>query len=110
MNKIKELTLNIWEYIVLGSAFVISVLLYILNLKNKELEAVKAKIELVKTQKEADALEAEILQKLLEKDLTKKELETLKKSLDFLDQKRQNLKKEGDLSDSKIEDYWDNKK
>jgi hypothetical protein len=38
--------------------------------------------------------------------LTKQEAADLQKSLDLLEEKRQSIKKEGDLTDSQVEDYW----
>ncbi len=109
MNKLKEGLASVWGYIVLIGGAVVGILLYVLNLRNKELEAAKAKIALAKTQKEADALESEIQAKLKEKELNKKEVEGLNKALDLIAEKRQNLKNEGDLTDSQVEDYWNKK-
>lgn len=109
MNKLKEGLASVWGYIVLIGGAVVGILLYVLNLRNKELEAAKAKIALAKTQKEADALESEIQAKLKEKELNKKEVEGLNKALDLIAEKRQSLKKEGDLTDSQVEDYWNKK-
>ena len=109
MNKIKEGLASLWGYLVLIGGAVVAILLYVLNLKNKELDAAKAKIALANTQKEADAIEAEIRQKMAEKELTKRDQEALQKSLDLLAEKRQNLKEEGNLTDSQVEDYWNKK-
>lgn len=109
MDKIKAGLASVWGYIVLIGGAAIGILLYILNLKSKELDAAKAKIALANTQKEADAIEAEIKGKMAEKELTKREAADLQKSLDLLEEKRQSIKKEGDLTDSQVEDYWNKK-
>jgi hypothetical protein len=109
MNKLKEGLASVWGYITLIVGAAIGALFYILNLKSKELGAAKAKIALANTQKEADVIEAEINQKLAEKELTKREQEDLNKALDLLTEKRQNLKQEGNFTDSQVEDYWNKK-
>lgn len=109
MNKIKEGLSSIWGYIVLIGGGAVAVLLYFLNLKNKELDAAKAKIALVNTQKEADAIEASIKQDMAQRDLNKKDLDGLTKALDILEQKRQSIPNEGNLTDSQVEDYWNKK-
>lgn len=110
MNKLKEGLASVWGYIVLICGAAIGILLYILNLKSKQLDAAKAKIALANTQKEADAIEAEINKRLAEKELTKREQEDLNKALDLLAEKRQSIKQEGNLTDSQVEDYWSGKK
>jgi len=109
MDKIKEGLASVWGYVVLIGGAVLGIVLYILNLKSKELEAAKAKIALATTQKQADALESEIKQKMAEKEVTKKESADLQKALDLLAQKRQDIKQEGNLTDSQAEDYWNKK-
>lgn len=109
MNKLKEGLASVWGYIVLIGGAAIGILLYVLNLKSKQLDAAKAKIALANTQKEADAIEAEINKKLAEKELTKREQEDLNKALDLLAEKRQSIKQEGNLTDSQVEDYWNKK-
>lgn len=107
--KIKEFFTSLKGYIwVIGGA-VIGVLAYLLNRKNEELEANKAKIALIKTQKEADAIESEIKSKLADKALTEKEIQTVNDSLKLVEEKRTTLTKEGAFTDSQIEDYWNKK-
>ena len=109
MEKIKQSFSSVWGYVVLIGGGAIALLLYFLNLKNKELDAAKAKIALVNTQKEADAIEASIKQDMAQKELNKKDLEGLQKALDILEEKRQSIPKEGNLTDSQVEDYWNKK-
>ena len=109
MEKIKQAFSSVWGYVVLIGGGAIALLLYFLNLKNKELDAAKAKIALVNTQKEADAIEASIKQDMAQKELNKKDLEGLQKALDILEEKRQSIPKEGTLTDSQVEDYWNKK-
>jgi len=109
MSKIKMVLSGIWQYLVLILGAILGIVLYVLNLKNKELDAAKAKIALANTQKEADALESEIKTKITEQDLNKKELEGLQKALDLLDKKRESIKDEGNIKDEKVEDYWNKK-
>lgn len=109
MNKLKLGLFNIWSSVAIVCAAAISILLYLLNLKSKELDETKAKIALANTQKKADAVEAEIKQKLAEKELTKREIKDLNKALDLLEEKRQTLKQEGSLTDSEVENFWNKK-
>lgn len=109
MTKLKEALAGVWYYIVLILGAILGVVLYVLNLKSKELDAAKAKINLASTQKEADAIEAEINGKKAQQDLNKKELASLDKALDLLAEKRKTINKEGNLTDKQVEDYWNKK-
>lgn len=110
MKKLKEALAGVWYYIVLVLGAILGVVLYVLNLRSKELDAAKAKIALADTQKQADALESEIKGKMEQQDLNKKEMAGLEKALDLLTEKRKNIKKEGNLNDEAVEDYWSGKK
>ena len=96
MKKLKEALAGVWYYIVLILGAILGIVLYVLNLKNKELDAAKAKINLASTQKEADAIEAEINKKKDQQDLNNKQLASLDKALDLLAEKRKSIDKEGD--------------
>lgn len=106
MNKIKDILSNIWAYIVLIGGGAIAILLYILNVRNKELEAAQAKIAVANTQKDAELIEADINQRLANEDLADKDRAALQKSLDLLNQKRQTLS-DPRTTDQAKEDYWD---
>lgn len=109
MNKLKEALAGLWAYIVLILGGIIAIVLYVLNLKSKELDAANAKIKLADTQKEADAIETDIKAKQQQQDLNKKEVSGLDQALDLLEEKRKEIRKEGDLKDSQVEDYWKKK-
>lgn len=109
MNKLKEAIAGVWYYVVLILGAILGIVLYVLNLKNKELDAAKAKIALANTQKQADAIESEIKGKMDKQDVNKKELASLEKALDLLTEKRKSIKNEGNLNDEQVEDYWNKK-
>lgn len=110
MSKLKELFNNVSIYIFIGLTAVFGYVVYLLSLRNKELLSAKARLELANTQKEVDLIEAEIKQKLAEKQNTKVEVEALNKTLDLIKDKRDNLNKEGTLTDKQVEEFWSNKK
>ncbi len=90
---------------VLGAA--VGILLYFLQLKNKEKNALQARIALLDTEKQADLMEVEIKQRLENKNLLKKEIEDLNNSLASLQKKREDIKAtQSNLDPSQIEDYW----
>lgn len=97
-----------WHKVVLVLGAVIGFLLYWLSLKNKKLAAYKAKIELVKTQRQADLLEIEIKEIMTDRKLLKKEREDLEQALKLLEEKRNSLKgksnKKRTVKD--VESYW----
>jgi len=110
MNKLKKLFNSISIYLYLGLVAVLGFVVYLLSLRSKELQSAKARLELANTQKEVDLIEAEIKQKLAEKQNTKVEVEALNKTLDLIKEKRDNLNKEGSLTDKQVEEFWSNKK
>lgn len=103
MNAIK----GFWGWIVAIVGGIIGFLVYYLTLKNKEINKLKAKVELTETQKEADLLELEIKDALTSKNRLKKEEQEIDKVLGQLDDKREQIKEEvKNMSDKEVEDYW----
>jgi len=105
MEKIKNALKWLGENLVLVLVGALGLLLYYLNLKNKTINALKAEIDLTKTQKEADALEVQIKAKLETSGLLKKEVDELNKALVQLEEKRASLP-EGPRDPNDVEDYW----
>ena len=100
MNKLKQ----IWGYIVLVLGAAVGILLYALNLKNKKLEAAKARLALANTQKEVDLIESDIRRDMENREITKTELAGLQKSLDLIEEKSQAIK--ANKTDQEILDHW----
>ena len=109
MEKIKSFFKNIYANIALIMGAVIGILLYYINLKNKENNSLKAKISLTKTQKEADLIEADINRLLNEKKLLKKETTDLEQALEQIKEQRKKISKvEAGKSLEEIEEFWKN--
>lgn len=106
MNKLKE----IWGYIAAGIVAIVGILVYIITRKGEEINALKAKIDMSETQKEADVIETEIKQAKARKDNLTKQNQELDKSLEQLKEKRKEIKKNVEsLTDPEdIANYWDN--
>lgn len=111
MEKIKSFFSATWGWIVLVVGAVMGILIYIIKAKQREINAVKAKIELADTQKKADLIEMEIKQRLDSTNLLDKEVKELNKSLTQLEDKRKEIAtgEKGKTSDE-IEDFWSKKK
>jgi hypothetical protein len=109
MNKIKLFLKNIWTYLILSGTVIIGILLWLLNIKNKELEAAKAQIQLVQTQKDADLIETDINKRLAEEQLSNTQRAGLQQSLKLLEEKRNTLTDPRTTNQAKA-DYWDNQK
>lgn len=107
--QIKAFFVKFWEYLAFALAAAVAILLYALNLRNKELEAAQDRIALAKTQKDADLIEADLKQRLAQEDLAQKDRDALQQSLDLLNQKRQSLSDPRTTDDQKA-DYWNNQK
>ncbi len=107
LDKIKAFLSGIWKYIIGGLGLTVGILLYFLNLKHKEVAALKAEIDLVDTQRKADILEVQIKQKLEDNSLLQKEVDEYQKSLVLLQNKRDQLTDSSDTrTDKEKEDYW----
>ena len=110
MNKIKEILSNIWAVVVLVLGSAIGILIYILKAKQKKINALKARIDLVETQKQADLLEVEIKQSLTNTSLLQKEITELNNSLLILEDKRKQIAAEqSGKTPQEAEDYWNKK-
>lgn len=91
---------------VLGAA--VGILVYFLQLKHKEKNALQARIDLLNTEHQSDMLEVEIKQRLENKQLLAKEVQDLNDSLAALQKKREEIKANAaNLTPSQVEDYWD---
>lgn len=105
MNKLKQ-----WGgYVVAGVVGLVGILLYFLSLKNKQVNALKAKVALSTTEKETDVLEAEIRAHRENNAKLAKERKELDKALKELDNKRAEIKdKAKSLTDPKeVAEYWE---
>ena len=103
MSKLK----NLWAWIVSTVGGVIGILVYFITLKNKEINKLKAKTELVNTEKEADLLETEIKEARVEKQRLSKEDVEIDKVLDALDERRKQISADVKvMTDEEIEKYW----
>jgi len=106
LNKLKE----IWGWIVavVGGAF--GILLYILQRKGEKINALQAKVELAKAEKETDLIEAEIKHLKNNKNNLAKENKELDKSLQKVEEKRKQIAEDTKkLTDPKaIASYWNN--
>lgn len=110
MEKIKEFFKSLWGILVVVVTAAIGILLYVLQQKQREVNSLKAKVDLAKTQKEADLIEVDIKQRLNNTKLLDKEVKELNKTLDQLEAKRKDLaNSEKNKTDQQIEDFWNKK-
>lgn len=111
MNKIKEILTNV--YVVIAAILVgaVGILLYYLNGKNKEINALHAQVDLADTQKKADLLEADINAKLDNQKLLQKEVDGLNAGLVKLEEQRKSIAgQEQNKTSGEVEDYWNKDK
>ena len=110
MEKIKNFFTGLGGIIVVVLGGAVAVLAYLLSNKRKETNALKAKIDLVETQKQADILEVEIKQRMANKEALAHEIVQLNEGLGKLDEKRKTLATDGaKKTDKEIEDFWSKK-
>lgn len=103
MTKIKDMLG--WIVAIVGG--IIGFLLYYLSLKNKEINKLKSKVDLVDTQKQADLLELDIKEAQNAKKRLQKENQEFEKIYQSLDDKRNQIQKDlTSMTDKEIEDYW----
>ena len=108
LQKIKDFFSGAAGIIIAVLGAVVGILLYFLQLKHKQNNALQARIALLDTEKQADLLEVEIKKSLENKELLKKEVEDLNKALNDLQAKREEIKtKSQNMTPSQIEDYWE---
>lgn len=109
MEKIKSFFSSIIGIVMLVLSGAVAVLAYVLSNKRKEVNALKAKIDLAETQKEADLIEVEIKQRMANKDSLTHEVKDLQKGLDALEEKRKQIASdEKNKSSNDVEDFWRN--
>jgi septal ring factor EnvC (AmiA/AmiB activator) len=108
-DKIKAFFSSVVGAIVLVLTAVVAILAYILSNKRKEVNALKAKIDLVETQKQADLLEVEIKQRMANKEALSKEVQELQRGLDSLEERRKQIASdEKNKNPDEVEDFWRN--
>lgn len=106
MIKIK----NLIATIIAGLTGLLGMLLYFLSKQNKQIESLKAKVDLAKTEKETDLIEVEIKElQGTHTNLQKTEKE-LEKTLVKVQEKRKQIAEDvKNLKDPKeIAEYWNN--
>lgn len=103
MSKIKE----IWTYVVGAVGLIIAGLVYYLSLKNREVNALKAQVDLADTSNKVTALETEIKIKRENVSGNSKEITELDKTLDKIKQKKDQIAMQnGAKNKQQIEDFW----
>lgn len=97
-----------WAVLIGGVGAVIGFLLFFLQKKNKEVEALNAKVDMAKTEKEADVLEAQVKDLRSDKDNLAKHNEELDKTIQKVQEKREQVATDAkNLKDPKaIANYW----
>ena len=97
-----------WAAISAGVAGLIGVLLYMFSSKSKEVASLNAKIDLAKTEKDADVIEAQVNALRADQNNAAKHNEELDKSLQKVQDKRVEVAAQAkQLTDPKaIADYW----
>lgn len=102
IQKLKDLWSSAWVKLAALVALVVGFLALLLQGKDEEIAALKAQVELAKTQKEADLIDSQIRQRLLTADDAAHKVKELNKALEDLQKKRQTL------PEGNPEDYWKN--
>ena len=103
MDKLKQF----WGWIVGAVGFIIAALIYYLNLKNKQVNSLKAQIDLADTSNKVTQLETEIKHQRNEVATNLKEIKELDKTLAVLEEKKVVMAKEaGAKTPQEVEDFW----
>ena len=103
MSKLKQL----WGYIIGAVGLVIAVLVYYLGLKNKQINALKAEVELADTKNKVTVIETEVKLKKEQIKGNVKEVQELDKLLVQLEEKKKEIARNSGASTTKqIEDFW----
>ncbi len=109
LAKIKEFFSSLYGIIMLVLTGGIAILIYVLSNRRKEVNALKGQIDLVKTQKEADLIEAQIKERMDRKEVLAKEVLELQNGLLDLEAKRKEIAStEKNKNPDDIEDFWRN--
>jgi hypothetical protein len=109
-DKIKAFLSNVWAVVVLVLGGALGIMLYFLKAKQREINALNAKIDLADTHAKADLIQADINQRLQNKDLLQKEVTELNNSLDALAEKRKQITaNESAKTPQEAEDFWNKK-
>ena len=103
LSKLKE-----WGgYIVAGVVTIISVLVYMLKLKDERLDAAKAKENLHKADKESAIIDTEVKHLEENKKTTDKQIDKAHTQVvDLQTDKEKALEKEKNRKPDQVEDYW----
>lgn len=110
MDKIKEFFGGIFGKVIAILGASIGILMYIITLKNKQNNALKAKIELADTHKKADLIEVEIKQKLQDNAILKKESDNLNAALVQLEEQRKKIEENSkNQNPQDAENFWNDK-
>lgn len=109
MNSVKQFFSDIWLRVTLGVIAIIGALVWFIDMKNSENTELKSQLDNVNSQKKADALEAQVTEKLADVADNQRQVESTQKELDQVQAKREELPKQKDLSATEIEAFWNKK-
>ena len=109
LEKIKTFFTSTFGIIAAVLTGAVGILLWFLSNKRKEINALKAQIDLAKTQKEADLIEVQIKEKMAAKEVTDTEIKELQSGLTDLEAKRKQIATDQkNKNPDEIEDFWKN--
>jgi len=98
---------GIWSKIAAVAIAIVGILLWMLSLKQKELNVYEAKARLVETKEQAEALEHEIQTLKKNRGATKEELDGLDQALVQLKNRKVELKEKAEgRTSEETENYW----
>jgi septal ring factor EnvC (AmiA/AmiB activator) len=109
MEKIKSFFSSAYGIIVLVLTGAVAILAYVLSNRRKEVNALKAQIDLAKTQKEVDLIEVQIKERMEHKEILAKEVVELQNGLNSIEEKRKEIAdNEKNKNPDDVEDFWRN--
>lgn len=111
MENMKQKIKDSYLYIIAILTGIIGIIAFFYKDKHKEINSLKAQLDLAETQKQVDLVEVQINQKKNTTNLLQKEVDELNKTSIQLEEKRKQLvNTESKTSDKDIEDFWNKKK
>lgn len=109
LSKVKEFFTGFIGTTVLVLTTAVGILLWMLNSRRKEVNALKAQIDLAKTQREVDLIEVQIKERLANVDSLSEEVKELNKALSDIEDRRSKISaQEKSKSSDDVENFWRN--
>lgn len=108
MNSLKQFFTDMKSRFLLVGVALVAIAAFVIDYLTSKNSGLQAQVDQVKDQKAADVLESKVTEELSDASLKQSQINANQQTLTALEEKRQELSKQKDLSAEEVQNYWKN--